>query len=109
MTIRSSHAYLAARTFPCTLQVAGVHCPTGPSMLVHNDMQGLGKGMGHKSVDIGAAGCDGCHNALRDLPREEAQWYTMRGTIRTIELCMDRGWMKWTVTLANLRRDACSF
>jgi len=105
MTYRSTHYQLAARTMPCTLNVAGVRCPTGPSMLVHNDMQSLGKGKGTKSADVGAAGCQGCHDALPKLSREDAQFYTMRGTIRTITAFLERGYLAWNVSQERLKKD----
>lgn len=108
MTYRDEHYRLAVRAIPCTLNVEGVNCPTGPSILVHNDMQSLGKGTGIKSMDIGAAGCPGCHTAISDgrLPRREAQWYTMRGSLRTVAEFMKRDWLKWAVTQERLKREA---
>lgn len=106
--MRDEHYRLACRAIPCTLHVEGVNCPTGPSILVHNDMQSLGKGMGIKSMDLGAAGCPGCHTAVSDgrLPRREAQWYTLRGSLRTIAEFRNRGWLRWAVTQGDLRREA---
>ena len=100
-TLRSDAYRIAVRELPCMLNVAGVQCPTGPSVLVHNDMQSLGKGMGHKSVDIGSAGCPGCHHEIgpgKRLSREDRQYYTLRGTVRTVAALIENG------TLTIIRR-----
>lgn len=105
MTYRDDRYRLAVRALPCTLNVAGVPCPTGPSIIVHNDMQALGKGTGIKSADTGAAGCPGCHDALARLSRDEQHYYTMRGTIRTVTELMRRGWLGWTVGKRDIERE----
>lgn len=102
MNYRSEHYRLAVRALPCTLRI--VPC-SGPSILVHNDMQSLGKGRGVKSGDIGAAGCDSCHRALAALPRAEQQHYTMRGTIRTITALLEMEWLGWQITHKQLQRE----
>lgn len=102
MTYRSEHYRIAARALPCTLQI--VRC-SGPAFLVHNDMLALGKGRGTKSADVGAAGCDACHRALADLPRNDQHYYTMRGTIRTVVYFLENDWLDWTVSLEQLQKE----
>lgn len=95
MTFRSTAMHVAVRDIPCTLNVAGItECPSGPSVLCHNNMLSLGKGTGLKSMDVGAAGCPACHHEVDDgkrLSREDRQFYLLRGTVRTVAALMERG------------------
>ena len=94
MTLRSDAYRIAVRELPCMLNVAGVACPTGPSVLCHCNMQGLGKGTGHKAVDVGSAGCPGCHAEVdsgKRLSRDDRQFYLLRGTVRTVAALIESG------------------
>ena len=94
MTYRNRRLLDAVRELPCQLQVVGV-CQGGPCVPCHLNMQAFDKGLGHKAMDVPAAGCAPCHHEVDDgktLSREDRQFYLMRGALRTVHLLLMNGW-----------------
>lgn len=85
--------------FPCMVRVAGVVC-TGQVVPAHPNRQDLGKGTGIKAGDAVAAACWACHHEIdngKRLTRDEAQWYQMRGFMRTYLEAVRRGCVTFSV------------
>ena len=85
--------------FPCFIAVAGVVCK-GQVVPCHGNASWLGKGTGIKAGDAVAAGCQACHHEIdngKRLTRAEAQWYQMRGFMRTYLEAVRRGCVTFSV------------
>lgn len=95
-----SRAYLdlAHEMQTCMMQIPGTCEGVVPDGLepIHGDFQWLGRGMGHKSSDLFAAGCHSCGQAMHTgkLSRAEKADYWQRGAIRTMVFLLENGWVK---------------
>ena len=87
---------LAHEMQTCTIKIPDVCAGYAEGLEpVHLDFQWLGRGLGHKSSDVFAAGCHACGAAMHtgQLSREDKQYYSMRGAILTMEFLLANGWL----------------
>ena len=99
MTYRSrAFLDLAHEMQSCKIQIPGTCTGIVIDGLepVHGDHQWLGRGIGHKSADIFAAGCHSCGQAMHTgrLTREGKADYWQRGAILTMAFLLENGWLR---------------
>lgn len=99
MTFRSRALLdLAHEIYHCQIRIPSCctgYAPEGCEP-VHGDHQWLGRGIGHKSADIFAAGCHACGAAMHtgQLSREEKGEFWTRGALRTWVFLMSNEWLR---------------
>lgn len=73
---------------------------------MHSDSHIFGRGIGHKSMDLCAAGCRNAHALMTahvgdDLERDAKFYAWLRAFAKTLDFCVQAGWIRADLTKAR--------
>jgi hypothetical protein len=111
MTARSEPFRLLCRYTPCFVDLPHDCVMYQGCEAMHLDSSMWGRGMGHKSTDMCAAGCRNAHALLTghvgdNLEREVKQGALIRAVARTFDFWLEHGWIRAETTKAR-REGTC--